>query len=261
MSKINVGSVLKEVAANVASGGLYAYGKAADKAIKGKPLAGAADALASTGYAGNVLQPTVGTKNALMIEGAAAGGALAAPALTAPAAAGGLGGGSEAAALAAAEAAGDSSIYTSAIGPAAVTGDPLASSVIAPVVAPVPGAGSIPASQSQAAPGAAPATTAAPAGGNGLQNLAAVGSIAGTGASVAGAMKKPQMPELPAAPAPATSDNTQAEQSAAAARVEEQNAKRTRTLLTSGQGASNYGKNSFAPSLIGNNSYLKSVIG
>lgn len=72
----------------------------------------------------------------------------------------------------------------------------------------------------------------------------------------------PKMPELPQPPAPPqTESGDTAAQAAAEARVNEQAKRRTQTLLTGGQGAANYGKNSFAPSLLGNNTYLKSVIG
>lgn len=68
-----------EIVANVATGGLYSVAKGVKKAVTtGKVLAGVADIMASFGIGGNILQPTVGTKNALAIQGAVAGAALAA---------------------------------------------------------------------------------------------------------------------------------------------------------------------------------------
>lgn len=65
--------------ANVATGGLYGVGKGALKAInEGKVGAGAADALASYGLAGSVLQPTVGTQNSLKLQALISAGALGA---------------------------------------------------------------------------------------------------------------------------------------------------------------------------------------
>ncbi len=73
------GNILKTVVANVATGGLYSVGKGIQKAVTtGKVLAGGADALANTGPAGGALTPVVGTKKSLLLQGAAAGGALAA---------------------------------------------------------------------------------------------------------------------------------------------------------------------------------------
>lgn len=73
------GNILKTVVANVATGGLYSVGKGIQKAVTtGKVLAGGADALANIGPAGGALTPVVGTKKSLLLQGAAAGGALAA---------------------------------------------------------------------------------------------------------------------------------------------------------------------------------------
>lgn len=65
--------------ANFATGGLYGVGKGAMKAINtGKVGAGVADAAASYGLAGSVLQPTVGTENSLKLQALVSAGALGA---------------------------------------------------------------------------------------------------------------------------------------------------------------------------------------
>jgi hypothetical protein len=77
-----MGKGVVDIVANVSTGGLYGLAKGAEKAVTtGKITAGIADAFASAGIAGGIMQPLLGTKNSLMIEGAFASGALlAAPA-------------------------------------------------------------------------------------------------------------------------------------------------------------------------------------
>lgn len=94
-----------------------------------------------------------------------------------------------------------------------------------------------------------------------MQNLGTAASVAGAATPFLAKQKGPNMPETPAPPVAPTSENTIPEQTAAEVRSNDQAKKRTRTLLTGGRGATDYGMNSFAPSLIGNNTYLKSVIG
>lgn len=141
------------VIANVATGGLYGVGQGAVKAIEtGKVGAGAADALASYGMLGSVLQPTVGTQNSLGIQSLIAGGALGA--------AGGIGAGG---------------FGTAGMGPAG-------SGVLAPTAAPFYAGDPYLASL-----GAYDA--AAPAGyGTVLAPGAGAGSAAGTGINTAGAL-------------------------------------------------------------------------
>lgn len=66
------------IVANVATGGLYGVATGLIQAAQGNLKAGIGQALASTGVAGSVLQPTIGTTKTLVLESIVAGGALAA---------------------------------------------------------------------------------------------------------------------------------------------------------------------------------------
>lgn len=75
-----IGNLVKNIALNFATGGLYSIAKAAvNVAQGGKVIEQAKTALASQGIAGGILQPAIGTNKTLAIEAAIAGGALAAP--------------------------------------------------------------------------------------------------------------------------------------------------------------------------------------
>lgn len=112
----------------------------------------------------------------------------------------------------------------------------------------------------QGAGNAAQTASGAAAPLTGAQKLAIAAPVAGVAMQGASMLSKPTPPQIPPAPDVPKAD-IDAQQAAAEAKVNQNAASRSRTLLTSGQGVPNYGRNSFAPSLIGNNTYLKSVIG
>jgi hypothetical protein len=73
-----VGNIFKNIALNMATGGLYQVAKSGLLIAKGgKVLPNVKTAMAAWGPAGNILQPAIGTNKTLALESLVAGGALA----------------------------------------------------------------------------------------------------------------------------------------------------------------------------------------
>ena len=215
--------VLKEVALNVGTGGLYGIGKGIKTAIDtGKVGKGAGDALANWGVGGNVLTPAVGTKTSLGIQSAVAGGAFA----TAGAASAlGVGAGAAGAGAGGAGSTGLTAAELAAAGTTAAT----------------------PGTTAALAAGAGAGTAAAGGVGSYLtgQNALVAASLASAGASAFSANKN-KPPKLPNAVDPATIDQkaidaANAVQSSAAEARRMRASKRQSSVLSNFQGASQVG--------------------
>lgn len=105
---------------------------------------------------------------------------------------------------------------------------------------------------------------AAASGGSSLltNSLLAAGALTG----LAGMIQKPEAPPQPELPQELMPEERQVQQQLEASDAEDEARRRAvvktpRTNRTGARGAEDYGRNSYAPSLIGNNDYLKSVLG